>query len=127
MKFPVFSVNADSLDKYYSPVFHDYEIEYYLYVQIPKYVASEYTLFQIDEVSPNRKEIPIAGFIDACLGKSWIRIKARILDLSIGSHVYKFSFVSKYTNDVVSLYFGYILQDSNPDKPYIYMNRDDQC
>lgn len=127
MKIPVFSINADFIDKYQSPVFHKYEIEYFLYVHFPKEMNRDYELFQVDEVSPTAQKVPMGTFIEREFGKPWINIKSGILNLDIGKHIYRLSFVNKYSNDVVSLYFGYIIQDDKPDKPYIYMKGVEGC
>lgn len=122
MKVPVFCVDANSVDKYSSKVFKMYEVEYYLYVHIPHDFCLEYKLFQIDEVSPQAKKCDLISYIYQECGKPWIRIPTSFIDLSIGLHVYRLSFVNKYTNDIVSIYFGYILQNDDPYKSYIYMN-----
>lgn len=122
MKIPVFCVDANSVDKYSSKVFKMYEVEYYLYVHIPHDLCLEYKLFQIDEVSPKSKKCDIMSYIYQECNKPWVRIPTSFLDISIGLHVYRMSFVNRYTNDVISIYFGYTLQNDDPYKPYIYMN-----
>ncbi len=126
MKIPVFCVDATSIDKYTSKVFKMYEIEYFLYIHIPHELRLEYAVFQIDEVSPTAQKCDLMSYIHQECGKPWIRIPSSYLDLSVGLHVYRLSFVNKYTDDVISIYFSYILQTDDPAKPYIYMN-DNLC
>ena len=64
---------------------------------------------------------------DAC--KPWIQVSAKLLDADVGHHVY--SILMHHTELYESidlsvnymLYFSYIIQNDNPDKPYIYMDR----
>ena len=61
-------------------------------------------------------------FIQRNCRRPWIRIDSCILDTSIGQHTYRFQFINRETDDVYSLYLSYIIQDDNPDRPYVYMN-----
>ncbi len=58
------------------------------------------------------------------MNPAWIDISVGLLDLSIGSHVYAIECVNTVTGDTYYQYFGYMIQSDNPDKPYIYMDRD---
>lgn len=121
MNIPVFSLNADYIQKYTPPVVRKYEVEYYLYVHIPEELCKLYKLFQVDSIAPKHCTLPMNQLIQQECFKPWIRINTAVLDLSIGLHTYKLSMVNTLTNDVVSIYFGYIIQDDDPDKPYVYM------
>lgn len=124
MKVPIFSLECDTLDKYQKPVIHKYDKQYYTYVHIPHYLNSNYNIFQLLCMAPKRIEIKLNPYTDREPNKPWIRIISDILDWDIGLHIYQLSLVNKYSNDVVSVYFGYIVQDDDPEKPYIYMNRE---
>lgn len=55
----------------------------------------------------------------------WIDIKKNILDTSIGNHIYRLSFTEPDCTFAFSCWFGYIIQENNPEQPYVYMNRTD--
>lgn len=55
----------------------------------------------------------------------WIDINKSLLDLSIGRHIYRLSFVEEGSIFAISCWFGYIIQDNHPEQPYVYMDRDD--
>lgn len=56
---------------------------------------------------------------------SWVEILTDNLDLSIGFHSYSIKLVHRH-NQIKYFWmcFGYTAQSSNPETPYIYMNRD---
>jgi hypothetical protein len=56
--------------------------------------------------------------------RPWIDIKSTALNMDVGHHVYKLHFRQKYTNVLSNLFFAYTIQNDNPEKPYIYMNRE---
>lgn len=58
------------------------------------------------------------------LDRPWIDIDTDLLDKSVGLHTYIIRFESKLTGDLTFQQFSYIIQNDNPEKPYIYMNRD---
>ena len=53
--------------------------------------------------------------------KPWVDISKSILDVTAGSHLYRLSFIDIYTNDIFFVYFSYIIQDKDVEKPYLYM------
>lgn len=55
--------------------------------------------------------------------RPWLRVPVDVLNKDIGQHTYKLHFVNIHTSLELDLYIQYIIQDDNPDKPYIYMNR----
>lgn len=99
------------------------QFPYWLWIQLPKCVLRDYELYQVDEFFPHTGECDWLDSIEREAGRPWLRIAQKMLNLAAGKHVYKLSFVNRYTNDTVDYYFSYILQDSCPEQPYIYMNR----
>ena len=57
--------------------------------------------------------------------KPWIDIDSSILDKTAGQHVYRLTFVKENCKLKATCWFSYIIQDNNPEKPYIYMKRDE--
>lgn len=130
MDIPVQSLESctyDDISKY-SKVINLNTLEYFLWIHIPEDISRNFELFQIDQVSPKLSEITnFKLFVKRDCRKPWLRITSKILDTSVGMHTYRLQFVNRCTDDVVSLYFCYIIQNDNPDKPYVYMDKDRKC
>lgn len=126
--YPVFSLNAAEHKDIaaVSKVFSKAELEYYLFVRIPVCMAYDYELYQIDEVRNKTEFVCFKGLWDHDINRVWYKFKFFMLNQEVGLHVYRMSMVNKFTNDTAQLYFGYVIQDSDPDKPYKYMDTDRQ-
>lgn len=133
MKIPVFSVVATTHDKLNEVIriFNKAETEYYLWVQLPAELVINSNVYDVEEVEPNLQSINWVNLVDRDCNRPWLRIVFRILKDDVGLHVYKLSFINKHTDDVFQLYFGYVIQDDYPFKPYEYMlkerSNDDRC
>ena len=57
--------------------------------------------------------------------RPWIDIDRDILDITAGQHVYRMTFQKPDCKLKATCWFSYIIQDNNPEKPYIYMDRDE--
>lgn len=127
MKVPVFSLVACTFDKliYNTPIFNQSTVEYFLWVKLPSDIIKDCELYQVDECQPNNREVNWLNSIERDHNKPWLKITFRIFSNHVGMHIYKLSFINRYTNDVVPLYIAYIIQDDNPDKPYVYMRKSD--
>lgn len=106
-----------------TPVLNLDQVEYYLWIHLGPEISSECYFYEAAEL--DKEHGPII-FPDSFVRKSptWIKVKTDSLDKSPGLHIYRLSFVDRVTDDPFSLFFGYIIQDDNPDKPYIYMKRE---
>ena len=71
------------------------------------------------------KELDFADFVERDEQRPWIDIQATILDTMTGQHVYRMTFQKPDCKLKATCWFSYIIQDNNPEKPYIYMNRDE--
>ena len=98
------------------------EIEYFVYLHIPENLAIHSELFGVGDLDHVDVPIDYEDLIQRNCKRPWLRVESRLLDLTAGQHTYRFSFVNQETDDVYSLYISYIIQDDNPDKPYIYMD-----
>lgn len=106
-----------------TPIFNTSEIEYRLLVHLPEDISQLIELFQIDELIPNRVEVSFKDKLTRECRKPWLDILSDMLNVDVGYHMYKLSFVDIRTNDVIPLYIAYIIQDDIASKPYIYMKR----
>lgn len=105
----------------HTPVINLHTLEYDTWVHLPSY-ARGCRLFQIDEFLPDGGEVIDFSSVEQELGKPWIRITYGLLNISEGQHVYRLHFIDR--NDAVfSLYVSYIIQNDDPDKPYVYMGK----
>lgn len=123
--YPSFRLNAVTHDKLSSQtkVFNLKEVDYHLFIRVPDNVYKEYEMYQLDEVDSKVTRIIESSMIDHDRGNPWYRIIFDSLNKSIGLHTYKLCMVSTITNNTLNLYFGYVIQNDNPDRSYIYMNR----
>ena len=113
-------------------VFNINELDYFLWVKIEPPLSSSYYLYKIEEVKQDGLHEVMFKNMFVRESPTWMKIAKDYLNLDIGQHAYKMSFVNTETDILVSLYFSYIIQNDNPDKPYVYMNReevaeDDRC
>lgn len=127
MNYPIFSLEADTRSRLpaVTKVINRRDIEYFLWVHVPEQLAQEFELYEIWEQLPT-KCLPVntIGAVEREGRHPWFQIASHILNKSVGMHIYKLHLVNRYTGDVLSLYFSYILQDDIVDKPYIYMGED---
>ena len=56
----------------------------------------------------------------------WIDIASTEINQNPGYHMYQFTFFNTVIQQKVYLYMAYFMQLSDPEKPYIYMKRDEQ-
>lgn len=56
--------------------------------------------------------------------KPWIDFSSSLLLTGIGQHTYRMTFEKEDCRLKAICWFSYIIQDNNPEKSYIYMNRE---
>ena len=107
----------------HTPVLNHDEIPYHLFVMLNPEMTRDCTMYEVHEL--DKEDSPII-FPDTFMRVSptWIRVITDHLNKKVGQHIYRMAFVDKITTDTFFLYFSYIIQDDNPNKPYIYMNRE---
>lgn len=121
MEYPVFRLHAckyQDLNKN-TPVFNINTFEYFLYVYLEPELSTNFQIFQVEELGDCVTGIPLKCNISK--ERNWVKILSSVLNQKPGQHVYKISLVGGSNNDVIALYFSYIVQDDNPDKSYVYM------
>ena len=105
-------------------VINDDRFGHCLYVKLPSDILHNFSIYEITEVDTD--DYLDIRFNTKC-DKPWLEIDKTYLNTNPGYHSYQIGLVNKLTDDTATLYFGYIIQSNNPDKPYIYMNRDEQA
>lgn len=128
-KYPVFQLEA--VEKKYiasfSPVVNHDEFDFYVWIHIPVEISREFSLYNIDEMSEPIRTLNLRVCCYHDKGHPWYRLRSSDLNLVPGLHIYRMQFVNKHNNDVVSLFFGYVIQCDHPDKPYRYMDPGKAC
>lgn len=97
---------------------HDYLVGKDIWIMLPEELAS----YPISEISRMDDHEAIDDEHIFREGRA-IRLSADVVSLERGIHQYEVTLVHPVTSDTVHCYFQYLIQDDNPDTPYIYMNR----
>lgn len=100
------------------------ELSTYMWVQIPNNEAPYVVLTDVQDMNVTpAASLDYSEKVTRDNRNCWMRIDLTLLNTEIGLHVYKFLFTNSITSEEVSLYLAYSIQNDNPDKPYIYMDR----
>ena len=73
----------------------------------------------------NGTSIDITDKVTRITNRIWIEIDKSVVSFDPGFHMYQLVFDDSGTGSILNLYFSYHIQDNNPDKDYIYMNREE--
>ena len=114
--------NYNELSKH-TPIFNAKTLGTSISVYLKPEVARDLDLYQLDDISTDTVEVPVTGFVTRT-NVCWFDILTSILDRTPGHHIYRMSLINKRnTQETVFQYFAYIIQDDNPNKPYVYMDK----
>lgn len=121
---PVSALEAVTHDKLGSatPIWNLNEVDYYVWINLNPAYTKHARLYEVSEVitdSSNENVLAIEAFEMTSL--CWVKVVSQMLNMTCGKHVYKLSFVDTMTNDTFFLFVSYIIQNDNPNKPYVYM------
>ena len=92
-----------------------------IYCRIPDEFVDDLEFISCGEVA--RADIP-AEHINVHPENPWIDITASAINQDIGPHMYQFKFRNKRFGEMMSLYLYYVMQNDDPEKSYIYMERE---
>lgn len=94
-----------------------------VWVNLPPYVSALALKSIIDVSKQKYEEVEFsADTVMQDYPHPWVRIDSGILDLVSGMHIYKLVFAPIPENGYSeSVYIAYIIQDDNPETPYVYM------
>lgn len=104
-------------------VFNKNSVPYYMIIEVPYFVEHDLRFVGVyEDKSTGLEEVPLA-----CIQRStchpYLDIMCDVLNMNVGQHEYQIHYIDPFTKNVIVLYFAYIIQDDNPDTPYVYMNR----
>ena len=111
----------------HSMIFNLAELDYFLYVKIDPPLSRAWYLYRIEEKLKDGtlKEMMFPATVRK-ESPTWLKFKTDFINKEIGMHTYKVTFVDTATDVLLSLWFAYIIQNDNPDKPYVYMKREEE-
>lgn len=121
-QFPAFRTKAVKKSDLASntPLINVDEIEYFLWIEVPNDIFRDYRLVDVAELGENITPYCILKYTQYA-GGPWYKVDTSMLNKRPGYHRYCMKMVNIHTDDVVSIFFAYILQDDSPEKPYKYM------
>lgn len=126
VEFPVHMLDACKYSETPSNLilFNSKELNDYLWIRLPKLFTRLFDVVDISEmISEETKSIE--DLSEVFKENIWVKIPVNILNVSIGMHIYSITLQRKecyqYEENRFVLYFSYMIQDDNPDKPYVYM------
>lgn len=97
------------------------QLEDVMHVYISPELARDFKMFEIHELTDfGLVEISLSDNVK--MVRNWVDIKMSALNVKSGQHSYRISLFNKCEKITLSVYFSYIVQDDNPDKPYVYMD-----
>ena len=79
-------------------------------------------IISINNTTSNKIEKVELDMSDILVDRSWVIIPMSLLDTSIGNHTVQIVVKYIWTPNRSICYASYIIQDDNPDKPYVYLN-----
>lgn len=91
-------------------------------VKLPPQMPRDMDLIEIYNLNAS-EDVDFADQVTRDEHRPWIDISSSILDLGIGQHTYRMTFAKENCKLKATCWFSYIIQDNNPEKPYIYMDR----
>ena len=108
----------------YSQVFNIRNFADTICVKLPDDFPRDFELVGLYNLEADM-DVDFEDYVEYIKYKPWVDFKKSVLDTSIGQHVYRMDFLKGELNIGASCWFSYIIQDNNPDKPYVYMKRED--
>lgn len=93
-------------------------------VKLPPEMPRDMELTEIYNLD-SQEDLDFADQVTRDENRPWIDISSSILDTAIGQHTYRMTFAKEDRKLKATCWFSYIIQDNHPEKPYIYMKRDE--
>lgn len=107
----------------HSKVFNTRAVEYHLWIYLNPQDVHEAYFIGAEEVGPTADNSKIFPDTFVRMSQCWIRVNRGWISDKPGKHTIKLSFVDRYTDDDFSLYVSYYMQNDNPEKPYVYIEK----
>ena len=102
-------------------ILNEHEIDDVVHIRLHRSMLG-YKLYDILDISESRAVTVSLCGVEFDDEHPWVDIPWCNVSRVSGEHVYKLAFWDRARSRYDSVYFAYILQDDNPEKPYIYMS-----
>ena len=97
----------------------------FVYIALPKVLTQDADFIGATEIGPMPgAETEVSSLIHREDSSPWLVVPSSAFGKIPGLQSYRLSFQEKELGRTFDLYFSVIVQNDNPDKPYIYMNRE---
>ena len=93
-------------------------------VKLPPQMPRDMQLTEIYNLNSS-EDLDFTDFVTRDENRPWIDIQSSILDTTAGQHTYRMTFAKEGVKLTATCWFSYIIQDNDPEKPYLYMKRDE--
>ena len=93
-------------------------------IKLPPQMPRDMQLSEIYNLNAS-EDVDFTDFTTRDENRPWVDVQSSILDLTAGQHVYRMTFSKPECKLNATCWFSYIIQDNNPEKPYIYMKREE--
>ena len=93
-------------------------------IKLPPQMPRDMQLSEIYNLNAS-EDVDFTDFTTRDENRPWVDVQSSILDLTAGQHVYRMTFSKPECKLNATCWFSYIIQDNEPEKPYIYMKRDE--
>lgn len=126
MKLPVCRLSACDQAEVaaHTPIINLQTHEYYVYIDLPEDFSCPCMILtdMIEIADTFTKSVYSDTYREG--NRPWIRISFESLNIDPGFHRYLLKFINTASGIEFLKWVQYIIQDDNPDKPYVYMRRD---
>lgn len=104
------------------PILRKTELPYTLPIFLGDNFNPSLKLYDVYELASTKRSVEhFENIFVQQVGRPWIDVDSCKLNTLTGYHKYQLCFVNIHTDETVIFYFGYQIQDDNPNKPYMYM------
>lgn len=128
----IFSIGCETYNKLYTvnKIINKKSAEYFLWVKFPKKLPPDFVVSNLKQIQKSEgcvgdcceqcaKENTIPRDMYCRDGSQYLRVTFPALDNSNGKHIYVMDVVTPL-GDMIKYYFSYVIQNDDPDQPYIY-------
>lgn len=103
-------------------IYNSKDVSEIICIKLPPEMPRDMNLAEIYNLNSS-EDVDFTDYVTRNEYRPWVDIQSSILDLTAGQHVYRMTFAKTDCKLKATCWFSYIIQDNNPEKPYIYMDR----
>ena len=96
-----------------------------MHVFVQPLATGEWKVYEVVQLYQRAESLDIKSQVKLFGGKPWVDFLFKDLDLAPGKHIYRISLARIYKgSEVKDVFFSYTIQDDSPNKPYMYIDRE---